>query len=401
MTAPDLLVDRRGALVRAVLVQPGARAGEAAGRLVDIALDREGVRLRTGAVCRGRVVQIMSGLDAAFVDVGTAQAGLLSAKDVRPLRRNTPIGRLLRAGDTVLVQVKAEAHGRKGPTLSMDIALPGRFLVRAPFVDGVRVSRRIAGGGQGLLAKRVRAIVTGDGWIVRGGAEGAPDSLLAAEAEHLAVQWRDIAARTDAPPAVLDPGPPAPVRLLVEHGGRPLGRLYVDDPATEGILRGWCAAAAPDLADHIEAHRGRPGLFESADIEDEIDALAGKHVPLPGGGWLVVERTEALWVIDVNGAERQNAAAVNRDAAREIARQLRLRNIGGVVVVDFITPDRPDERERVLNALVDAVADDPVATHVYGMSKLGLVELTRVRRGPPLIDLLASADRPESPETSR
>jgi ribonuclease E/ribonuclease G len=162
----------------------------------------------------------------------------------------------------------------------------------------------------------------------------------------------------------------------------------VTDAAVLAEIRRWCAEAAPDLAAAIVAEPpdGRP--FETADVETEIEGLLERRVLLPGGGGLVFDRTEALWVVDVNGGDRAGALAIDIDAAAEVARQVRLRNLGGVIVVDFVTPDRAVDGERVVQALAGAVADDPVATHVYGMSRLGLVEMTRARRGPPLIDVL-------------
>jgi ribonuclease E/ribonuclease G len=179
------------------------------------------------------------------------------------------------------------------------------------------------------------------------------------------------------------------VRLLSELGGRPVGAVVVGDPAAERVLRAWAEGAAPDLADRIVASGGPPGPIEAADLEDEIAALSSPVAPLSAGGSLVIERTEAMWVVDVNAGGIRNALAANLEAAAETARQIRLRNAGGVVVVDTVSLDRPEDRQRVLDAFAAAVADDPAGTHVYGMSRLGLVEMTRTRRGPDLIDLLA------------
>ena len=360
------------------------------------------MRPQTGSVWRGRVERISAGLNAAFVDLGTGPSGLLGAVEVRLAGGRRPesgaaIGSLLRSGQTVLVQVKAEAVGTKGPTLAMDVSLPGRVLVHAPFRRGVTVSRRIGqGAARGALTRRLQALTTGDGWIARAGAEGAADALIAAESEALACVWRDLerAAAAGTAPALLAAAPDAGRRAVIGHGLRPLSRIVVayDSDLQVGWAEdfmAWCRDAAPDLALRLETHSGAQPLFDRHDLESQFLALAGSRVPLTGGAGLVIERTEALSVVDVNGGERGNPLAVNLEAAREVARQLRLRNLCGIIIVDFVSMPRRGDGERVLDALAAAVADDPIQTEVHGMSKLGLVELTRARRGPMLIDLLS------------
>jgi len=377
---PDLLVDRAGPLLRAALAAPGGGPR----RLLDLAVDRDGRGPRAGAVLRARVLRIDRAMEAAFLDVGAGEPGLLQLSDVRPR------GTRLSGGEALTVQVRAEARAGKGPVLTMDVALAGRFLVRAPSVEGVSVSRRIGDkAARARAAARIGALAPGGGWIARAGAADAPDDLVALEADHFAARWRDLAARGDPAPALLDPGPSAAVRLLTELGGRPVEEVRVADPAAERELRAWAEASAPDLADRVVAVRGTPGPVEAADLEDEIAALSSPVAPLSGGGSLVVERTEAMWVVDVNAGGIGSGLAANLEAAAETARQIRLRNAGGVVVVDTVSLDRPADRQRVLDAFAAAVADDPAGTHVYGMSRLGLVEMTRTRRGPDLIDLMA------------
>ncbi|WP_029008922.1 ribonuclease E/G [Azospirillum halopraeferens] len=387
----EILVDRSGPLTRAAVLT--------AGRLTDLYVDNTGRPSLLGAVFLGRVERIATGLDAAFVDLGGGVSGLLGAADVRAEaggRRGKPerIGTLLRTGQTVMVQVKADAAGAKGPTLTMDVTLPGRFLVHAPLAAGIAVSKRLAqGAARGDLLRRLEAVLVGEGWIARSGAAAAAAEPLAAEADSLAVAWRSIAAAaaTAIPPARLHDGPDAPRRAVLEHGGGPVERITVDGRALAADLAAWCAAAAPDLAGRITAVDGRPGPFELRDLDAEIETLSGPRVPLSAGGSLVIERTEALTVVDVNAGERGNPLDVNLEAAAEIARQLRLRNVGGIVVVDFVNMRGRSDGERLLNALSRAVADDPAQTQVYGLSKLGLVELTRARRGTALADLLTPA----------
>ncbi|CAO3404831.1 ribonuclease E/G [Azospirillum palustre] len=409
MSRLELLVDRDGPLTRAAVLTDG--------RLTDLHIDHAGRPSLLGAIILGRVERIATGLNGAFVDLGNGLSGLLPAADVRrpildddspqsrphrPGAKQAPIGALLRTGQPVLVQVKADAAGAKGPSLTMDITLPGRFLVHAPLGRDIAVSKRLGSGPErATLARRIEQLATGAGWIVRAGAAQVSDALLAAESEALHLQWRAIRddARAGSAPRLLHPGPDAPTRALIEQGAAAPAAILVDDPPpADGIrigdgpllssLRDWCGHHAPDLLPRLGGHTDAQRLFDLHDLDSAITGLLDGRVPLPLGGSLVIERTEALTVVDVNAGERGNPLDVNLDAAAEIARQLRLRNVGGIVVVDFVNMRSRGDAERVLVALSQAVESDPVQTQVYGMSKLGLVELTRARRGTPLATLL-------------
>jgi ribonuclease E/ribonuclease G len=393
----EILIDRSGPLLRAAAVRDG--------RLTDLQLDHSGRPSLLGAVFLGRVERIAPGLNAAFVDLGTGRPGLLGASDLRlsgaASRKDAraapdqPIGRLLRAGQDVLVQVKAEPGGEKGPTLTMDVTLPGRFVVMTPLSPGLSLSRRLAKGGEAraALAARMGRVLVGAGWIVRAQAAEATDAALAAEADSLALAWRAVEAAVAAgrAPALVLPGPDAARRAVVEQGGRPIGSILVEGADLHGDLAAWLGEAAPDLLPRLAHHRGPDRLFERHDLEGAIAGLAGRRVDLGGGAWLAIDRTEAMTVVDVNGGERGNALATNLDAAAEVARQLRLRNLGGIVVVDFIDMRGPGDGERLVQALSAAVAEDPAGVQVYGLTRLGLVEMTRARRGPPVGELLALA----------
>lgn len=389
----EILVDRDGPLTRAAVL--------ADGRPTDLYIDHAQRPSLLGHVFLGKVERIVPGLDGAFIDLGNGLSGLLSGGDARgpkgrPRGKDERIGTLLRTGQPVLVQVKADAVGAKGPSLTMDVTLPGRFLVHAPLGRDVAVSKRLGSGPErATIARRVQDLASGSGWIVRAGAAAADDGLLAAESDALHLAWRtlsDAAERTSAP-ALLLPGPDAPRRALIEHGAADVAQIVVDDPTLVRELADWCADRAPDLEDRVAAHDTRLGakqrLFDLRDLDAEVDGLLDTRVPLSGGGSLVIERTEAMTVVDVNAGERGNPLDVNLEAAAEIARQLRLRNVGGIVVVDFVNMRNRGDAERLLNALSRAVEHDPAQTQVYGLSKLGLVEMTRARRGTALADLLA------------
>ncbi|AWK88653.1 ribonuclease E/G [Azospirillum thermophilum] len=386
MSGVEIVIDRDGPLTRAAVLTDR--------RLTDLYIDHDARPSLLGSVFRGRVERIATGLDGAFIDLGTGKSGLLTVSDVRgPKGRVERIGSALRTGQPVLVQVKADAVGAKGPSLTMDVTLPGRFLVHAPLGRDIAVSKRLGSGPvRAQLAHRIQALVPGAGWILRAGAAEAADGLLAAESEALHLTWRAITQTMTAgtAPALLHPGPTAPVRALIEHGTPAPERIVVDGDALATALRRWCGDAAPDLEPLVIRHDAAGRLFDHHDLDSAIAALLETRVPLSAGGSLVIERTEALTVVDVNAGERGNPLDVNLEAAAEIARQLRLRNVGGIVVVDFVNMRHRSDQERVLNALSHAVEGDPAQTQVYGMSKLGLVEMTRARRGTALAALLAA-----------
>ncbi|MEI6984543.1 MAG: ribonuclease E/G [Rhodospirillaceae bacterium] len=409
----ELLIEHRRPLLRAAVVSSG--------RLTDLHIDRvdrdghidrddrddghvdrDGQACpRTGSLWLGRVERLVSGINAAFIDLGTGKAGLLGMTDVRLQGGKRPepgtaIGTLLCGGQAVLVQVKAEAVGAKGPSLAMEVSLPGRFLVHVPFRNGVTVSKRVdPGSARAALTQRLQALTVGNGWIARSGTDAIiDDRLIAAESDMLAAQWRELGRRaaTSSAPSLLQPGPDAARRAVIGHGPRPLGKLVVDAPAVwANNFAEWCAVAAPDLVPLIESValiKRNGAVFERGDVEGQILALTRPLVRLAGGGSLIIEHTQALTAIDVNAGEHGNPLSVNLEAATEIARQLRLRNIGGIVVVDFVSMPRRSDGKRLVDALTAAVRNDPVQTEVYGLSKLGLLELTRARRGPMLAELL-------------
>lgn len=390
MSGLEILIDRDGPLTRAAVLSDGV--------LTDLYVDRLDRPSLLGAIFLGRVDRIVAGLDGAFVDLGGGRSGLLTGADVRGSQgrlrsKGERIGSVLRTGQSILVQVKTEAGDAKAAALTMDITFPGRFLVHAPFGHDIAVSKRLGDGpARGELARRIGALVSGDGWIVRAGAANAPDSLLAAESESLHLQWREIrdAAGAGTAPALLLPGPEAATRALIERGGiSPAPRILIEDEALSADLADWCADRAPDLHAVLARHDRREGrLFERHDLDGAIERLLDRKVPLSAGGSLIIDPTEALTVIDVNAGERGNPLAANLEAAGEIARQLRLRNVGGIVVIDFVNMRNRGDSERVLTALTHAVENDPAQTQVYGMSKLGLVEMTRARRGTSLAALL-------------
>ncbi len=359
------------------------------GRVLEVAHRRAGLESVAGSVFLGRVSRLAPGLDAAFVHIGLARAGFLNAADTPaggPL-----IGGCVREGEAVLVQATRDPVGEKGARLTMRPRLPGRLLVYAPSHGTTEISRRIADAAE---RARLEGIIDDlaeedESFVVRTAAAGAGAEDIAADVAALRDLWRDIGERraAAAPPACLhDDGDPV-LRALRDHGGG-LDRVIADTPDTLASTRDCCARVAPGLMERIELWRDGEALFESFGVEEALDEALAPRVDLPSGGALMIEETAALTAIDVDGGGGAGALAVNLDAAAAIAHQLRLRAIGGLVVVDFIHMTRSDQRRRVLAALDEALAGDRAAGTAHGFSRLGLVELTRRRQRPSLADVL-------------
>ncbi len=368
------------------------------GRPVEVLYRRTGRESRIGSVFLGRVTRVAPGLAAAFVDIGAPAAGFLNADDARPDpgRPTGVIGDYVHEGAAVIAQVTRDAVADKGPRLTLRLALPGRFLVLAPGQPATRLSRRIddAGEAERLVRLAERLARPGDGFILRTAATHTDEAAIAEDARALYALWDEIQARARAaaPPACLyDDSDPVARALRDRAGGAP-GRVVAEGAQALAAARAACARFAPEIAPEAAGHDGP--LFESLGVEDAIEAALSPRVPLPSGGGLAIEETEALVAIDVNmgaggGASGATAALrTNLEAAAEIGPALRLRNLGGLVVIDFARMRPLDHRRRVLAALAAALAPDSAAGRAYGFSRLGLVELTRRRIGPALADLL-------------
>lgn len=339
------------------------------GRLADLVLVRP--ELLTGAVVLGRVVEVAPKLGAVFIDIGQDKPGFLQGKG-------------LTQGALVLAQVKADAQGGKGATLTTEISLSGRCLAYSPFRPGLAVSRKLAEEKRERLLERLAPLVAEDeGVVVRTHATTAAEGELEAELEALRGRWAAIlAAQGQASkgqgraPAVLWRPDPL-LRLLADNPG--VSRVLVDDAAL-------LAAVREVFAGPVEQYRDGP-LFDLYDIEDAVQAALDPVVPLACGGRVTIEPTAALTAIDVDSGGA-SAIEANTQAVAVIARQLRLRNIAGQIVVDFVSTGKGKGPVfKLVTALKQAVARDAIATHVIGVTPLGLVELTRERKGPSLAEL--------------
>ncbi len=338
------------------------------GRLTDLAAERPARPGLSGAVFLARVERVDRVSAAAFLDIGTGRSAFL------PLRG--PEADALRAGAPVIVQIVADPRGEKGAEATRDIALPGATVIHLPFSANVAVSHRL-----GPAAKREWQQRLAGGWIVRAAAANATPDQVLAEAQRLGRRWEAVAdrAETTRAPALLEPAPGAARRLILDHPD--VARIVVDGTALLPPLQRWAAAAVPELASRIAAG--------PTPLGDALDALLAPTVALPSGGSITIEATRALTAIDVDGGRSPDHLRTNREAAAEIARQLRLRNIGGTVVVDFISMRRGGDKAAILNAFRAALADDPLKVQLgEALSPLGLAELARERRGQALAAII-------------
>ncbi len=391
--ALELLIDDSPGELRAALREDGW--------LVELVVERAGHESIVGNVYLGRIERVLPGLDAAFVDIGLARSGFLA-------RIEGLDGARLAEGAPVLVQATKDGTGDKGAALTMRIALPGRHLVYAPLEHGITLSRRIIDADERKrVGAMVAAVAAPDGaYVVRTGAVAASEADLKGEVAILSALWDSIESGRDqrTPPACLHREPGAVARLLRDWAAVGLSRVVIDGREAHTAALAYARAHLPELVSMIRLHSEAEPLFELEGIEDEIDDALHPRVRLPSGGELVIERTEALTVVDVNsgthtarGRAEDTIRDTNLEAADEIARQIRLRGLAGRIVVDFIAMERADDRRRVQQALERALAGDRSPARVGGFSTLGLLEITRRRGRESLAEILCEPLEPDIP----
>jgi len=362
-----------------------------------------------GNIYRGRVKNVLPGMEAAFVDIGTPKNAVLYWGDVAyerdEVERQTGADRiehLLRPGQTIVCQVTKNPIGLKGARLTQEVSIPGRFVVLVPESTTYGISRRL----DDSERRRLRRILDdvrpeGHGLIVRTAAAGASAEDLRRDVEQLIGRWRDIDQRTRKlpAPALLYSEPHMAVRIIREELTDEHRSVLIDDPELFALVRDYVSQFNPELAERVELYdlstEALP-LFERHHVHEQLHKALDRKVWLPSGGSLIIERTEALTVIDVNTGKNVGSSSLeetvfenNLEAAEEIARQLRLRDIGGIIVIDFVDMEIKANRAAVLAAFKAALARDKTPTQVYEISELGLVEMTRKRVGEGLVETLS------------
>ena len=379
------------------------------GMLQEVHLERASRRGNVGHIYKGRVSRVMPGMQAAFVEIGLERTAFLHASDIvrapwaegaEPPQGNghgnghaTPaIGELLREGQEIVVQVVKDAIGTKGARVSAHLSIPSRYLVLLPQAPRtLGISARIEDEAE---RARLRAIIashageSGPGYIVRTNAEGAGDEALAFDLAYLGKVWRVVQeniARARVGERVYEELS-LPLRALRDLMHEGIEKVRVDSRETFEQLVRFVTKFMPGLAGRVEPYTGERPIFDLFGVEDEMQRALENTVPLKSGGYLVIDQTEAMTTIDVNtggylGARNleDTAFRTNLEAAQAAARQLRLRNLGGIVIIDFIDMGDAEHRRQVLRQLEKSLASDYAKTTVYEMSPLGLVEMTRKR----------------------
>ncbi len=360
------------------------------GVLIEVDVVDAGEKAPRGAIFLGRVKTIDPDLDAAFIDCGLDQDAYLNGRDARFLTRQprgTPIGQQLREGDAIVVQIRREAEGGKAPRVTTDVMLAGPTVVYRPYHDDIELSGRLARSWE-REAQRERAteLFPEGGVLLRRAALVTDDAQLVADVERLRALWEAIETKAEqsTAPAVLHRLDDPLLRILAARASPDLERVVVADRTTLARARAILSEWQPALLDRLECV---PRAFEATGAAEQLEEALQPEVPLPQGGSLVIEPTAALTAIDVNSGGRR-ALDVNLEAAGEIARQLRLRRIGGTIVVDFVDLPSRRDRARLFSALRPAFAEDPLPVQVFPMSPLGLVEISRRRTGRSLAEQL-------------
>jgi ribonuclease E len=353
----------------------------------------------------GAVENVIPGIDAAFVNIGDAERnGFIHVTDLGPLRLKKTAGaitELLTPQQTVLVQVMKEPTGNKGPRLTGNITLPGRYLVLMPYGKGVKLSRRIRDDNERNRLRALAILVkpAGMGLLVRTEAEGKAEEAIMEDLEFLQKQWESIQyqAASTRPPALLNRDDDFIQRVLRDMYSADVNSIMVDSqPGVKRIkqhLTNWSGGRSPQGV-FIDYHRERQPILEYYRVNAAVREALKPRVELPSGGYIIIEPTEALTVIDVNSGSftrsataRETVLWTNNEAATEIARQLRLRNIGGVIIVDFIDMDSRRDQLKLLEHFNKALKSDKARPQIAQLSELGLVELTRKRQGKNIYEL--------------
>ena len=377
------------------------------GLLQEVHLERRELTSQVGNIYMGRVDRVVPGMQAAFVDVGLARTGFLHASDIVPRQAEPaeaeiervipPISSLLRDGQHVLVQVIKDPLGSKGARLSTQLSIPSRCLVLLPHSDSIAVSVRID---EEQERERLRSLLSellaqraaqGDalrGFILRTNAEGVEADALQRDLDYLTRRWQKIQAEVVGaqPGQLIYEDLALPFRSLRDlmHAG--IERVRIDHAATLERAERFAKAFYPDWVDRLEAYTGSGPLFDLYGVEDDLERALSRTVPLKSGGSVCIDQTEAMTTVDVNSGAfvgARNAAETifktNLEAAQTIARQLRLRNLGGIIIIDFIDMEDEEHKRQVMRVLNRALEQDPAKTFVSELSELGLVEMTRKR----------------------
>jgi ribonuclease G len=402
-------------------------------RLVELLVDRPDNRRSVGDIYLGRVEAVLPGIQAAFVDIGSEKSAFLHASDLveaededepsesddedddndngnaqtagrgRSRRRLPNVADELKRGENKLVQVTKEPISTKGPRVTAQVSLPGRFLVYMPFASRVGVSRKIEGR---ELRVRLREMVAGlvpkdeGGWIIRTVADDLTEDKCTREIEHLLGLWKKIKRKAGSvrAPMLLQRETSLTRGIVRDLFSDKVDSLLVDSRQLYNEIEQYLKQIDPELLTRVQLYKDETPLFDKYDVEAEIRGLFQQRVDMPTGGYVIIQPTEALTSIDVNTGRytgkkdpESTILRTNLEAAREVARQLRLRDIGGIIVVDFIDMETRGNRDKVLQELRAHLGRDRARTKAFAVSELGLIEMTRQRVRPSLLQSMTAS----------
>jgi ribonuclease G len=398
----EILINASMHEARAAVVENGV--------LQELFLERESRRGIISNIYKGRVSRVLPGMQAAFIEIGLERTAFLHASDIFDPRhaetgieppRTENIRALVQEGNDILVQVVKDPLGSKGARLTTYITLPSRYLVYMPQSRGVGVSARIEDEAEReRLRQAVAAGVTPDdnaGYIVRTAAEDATAEALLADMNYLRRLWqvvREKGLRTQ-PGNLVHADLPLHLRVMRDLLRPDVARVLIDQPNAHREMREFAQTFMPEALTQLELYGESRSVFELHSVEAEIQKALDRKVPLKSGGYVIIDQTEAMTTVDVNTGAfvghrnlEETIFRTNLEAAVTIARQLRLRNLGGIIIIDFIDMEEPEHRRQVIQALERALGDDHVKTNISSVSPLGLVEMTRKRTRESLEHLL-------------
>ncbi len=370
------------------------------GMLQELFLERDRRRGLVGNIYKGRVCRVLPGMEAAFVDIGLDRAAFLHVSDVQgafrtdsgnPERRSLQINELLHSGQELVVQVVKDAIGTKGARLTTHISIPSRYLVLLSNSDAMGISVKID---DETERQRLKEVVNtfrtefGGGYIVRTAAEGTESWALRADMQFLQRLWEAIQDRAERaiPGDTIYEDLSQELRVLRDFVGSEVEKVRIDSHEGFVRLKSFAEKFVPEMLPRIDHYLGERPLFDLYNVEDEIDKALARRVILKSGGYLIIDQTEAMTTIDVNtGAYvghrnlEETIFKTNLEASQAIARQLRLRNLGGIIIIDFIDMSSEEHKQQVLKSLERSLEKDRAKSHISGVSALGLVEMTRKR----------------------
>lgn len=373
------------------------------GRLAELLIERPalGMAKLVGNIYKGKVENVLPGISSAFVNVGYEKNAYLYVTDVVSDQRERHIEKMLTRGSSIMVQVAKEAIGTKGMKVTMDISLPGRYLIYMPKSEHVGVSKNIEDAGERDRLRRViEEMEPAGGVIIRTEAEETDEGELRREMKYLLKLWEGIQAKFNQ----------AQAGSLVH---RELGLTFqvardlmteeasifmIDDSGEFRDVRGFVEMLAPELVERVQPYTAKTPIFQAYGVDRDLSTIRHQRVDLPSGGYIIIQEAESLCAIDVNTgkfighkSQEETVTATNIEAAQEVARQLRLRNIGGIIVIDFIDMRRKKNQHKVVDVLHEATRGDRAKIKILPITRLGLVEMTRERRRESLLSLLTEA----------